>query len=40
MPNFIDRLDERLSEAQKKQELRQTLTQSASPHERSPIAFI
>jgi hypothetical protein len=35
MPNFIDRLDERLSEAQKKQELRQTLTQSASPHERS-----
>ena len=35
MPNFIDRLNERLAEEQKKAEMRETLTQNASLHERS-----
>lgn len=35
MPNFIDRLNDQLSEELKKQELRQTLTNQAMPHEQS-----
>jgi hypothetical protein len=35
MPNFIDRLNDQLSEEIKKQELRETLTNHAMPHEQA-----